>query len=387
MPNEQTKRYIERLKIEDFQDHRLTDVRFKPGINLIVGSSDVGKSALLRALNWVLHDEPKGKSFIRRGASEAKVTVYWSDGTVVQRIKSDHRNAVILETPEQKYDPFEKIGRELPQEVIDAMGNPPKDERHGAISYADQMAPLYLVSLSKTELPRAIAEMMGIDDLDEAAQNLATKSRQFGNKAKETEKRIAALDNNLLFYANLEDRLESCDEIEGRMEKLESLYGLIENARELIEERAELQRLGANAKVTLERATSICQLKPALDEIEQTCSEIKALQSIIERRDEVASGLAEAQQRLKTLQSVTDGDYKEKVSELGGTRDSIADARDLIDRRSAIRVKKGEAEAELRKQNALADEVRRELAEMADEMRELGLWCDTCQRPVKVELN
>ena len=39
-------RYIEEVQLINFQDHADTTINFTNGINLIVGSSDAGKSAV-----------------------------------------------------------------------------------------------------------------------------------------------------------------------------------------------------------------------------------------------------------------------------------------------------------------------------------------------------
>lgn len=45
--------YIKKLVVDNFQSHEHTEVEFGPGLNVIVGPSDHGKSALVRALRWL----------------------------------------------------------------------------------------------------------------------------------------------------------------------------------------------------------------------------------------------------------------------------------------------------------------------------------------------
>lgn len=55
-----------KLRIQNFQAHKDTTIEFDR-IATIVGPSDIGKSAVLRALKWVAKNEPKGISFVRDG--------------------------------------------------------------------------------------------------------------------------------------------------------------------------------------------------------------------------------------------------------------------------------------------------------------------------------
>ena len=51
---------IHSIKIQNIQSHKDTQLEFNPGINAIVGSSNNGKSAILRALYWVVYNRPLG---------------------------------------------------------------------------------------------------------------------------------------------------------------------------------------------------------------------------------------------------------------------------------------------------------------------------------------
>ena len=66
---------IKRVIIEDFQSHRYTELELAPGFNVIVGPSDQGKTAILRAIRWVIYNDRRGTDFIRVGASKARVTL------------------------------------------------------------------------------------------------------------------------------------------------------------------------------------------------------------------------------------------------------------------------------------------------------------------------
>ena len=62
------------LKIEDFQSIGDALLEFNPGVNLIVGQSNSGKTAILRAINATLTNPSYAKTFIRHRASSCSVT-------------------------------------------------------------------------------------------------------------------------------------------------------------------------------------------------------------------------------------------------------------------------------------------------------------------------
>lgn len=70
------------LKIEDFQSIGNADLEFTPGINLIVGQSNSGKTAVLRAIDSVLTNPTYAKSFVKHHTNEACVTFSYEGNTV-----------------------------------------------------------------------------------------------------------------------------------------------------------------------------------------------------------------------------------------------------------------------------------------------------------------
>ena len=51
---------IDSIRIKNIQSHKDTELDFCPGINVIVGSSNNGKTAVLRALYWSIYNRPLG---------------------------------------------------------------------------------------------------------------------------------------------------------------------------------------------------------------------------------------------------------------------------------------------------------------------------------------
>ena len=47
---------IKSLHIQNFQSHKKTTLKFHKGINVVIGQSDSGKSAIIRALNWTINN-------------------------------------------------------------------------------------------------------------------------------------------------------------------------------------------------------------------------------------------------------------------------------------------------------------------------------------------
>ena len=55
------------LTIKNFQSHKDSTLQFSPNVNVILGHNDSGKSAIFRAIDFVVFNSLSGDSFVRHG--------------------------------------------------------------------------------------------------------------------------------------------------------------------------------------------------------------------------------------------------------------------------------------------------------------------------------
>lgn len=68
---------IQEVTIEGYQSHTNSTFRLSPGLTVITGPSDAGKTAIIRALRWFAFNEPTGEAFLH--------TIRNPDGSVKER--------------------------------------------------------------------------------------------------------------------------------------------------------------------------------------------------------------------------------------------------------------------------------------------------------------
>lgn len=115
-------KFIKRVILENFQSHKYSIVDFNEGLNVIVGPSDSGKSAIIRGIKWALYNEPSGDYFIREGSTECSVTLEFNDNVILKRYRSKYKNTYILTDRDGKEIKFEGFGSSVPQEIIETVG-------------------------------------------------------------------------------------------------------------------------------------------------------------------------------------------------------------------------------------------------------------------------
>lgn len=106
---------IKRIKIQDFQSHKDTEILFVSGVNVIIGRNMTGKSAVLRALRLIFYNEPKGTGFVTWDAKNAVIEVEY-DGHLIRRIKGTQN---VYEVDGSAFSGF---GKSIPSEVVDVLG-------------------------------------------------------------------------------------------------------------------------------------------------------------------------------------------------------------------------------------------------------------------------
>jgi exonuclease SbcC len=221
-------RHIAKIHLQNFQSYKDQVIHLKPGLNLLIGTSDSGKSAILRAISFVLYNYPRNSTLIHQGESDTCVTLEFSDGTIVSRLKGS-RNAYLAKTPDGKSLNFDKIDKAVPEEIKKILNFPPQDEFNGLISYADQFAPMFLVDLSPSDLPRSLSSLTGVELLEDCVKDLMQNYKSIEKQTKQSEKDLLKLIEELHQY----DIVGSCEK---NLEKLTESFNSFSNLTNQLEE-------------------------------------------------------------------------------------------------------------------------------------------------------
>ena len=107
---------INKLSIANYQSHKHSILNFHSGVNVIVGTSDSGKSGVVRALRFATSNTPRGDAFRSHWGGETAVEIECSDCSVL-RTKTNSENVYLLN---DKTD-FRAFGTEVPEEISKAL--------------------------------------------------------------------------------------------------------------------------------------------------------------------------------------------------------------------------------------------------------------------------
>ncbi len=283
---------IRKLWLENFQSHERSEIEFVPGLNVIVGPSDQGKSAIIRALRWVLFNEPRGSDFIRTGASSCQVTVELASGDRIVRLRGTGKNRYTLIRADGTEQVFEGFGTGVPKEITDAHGMPQvylDAAMAEPLNFSYQLDGPFLLSETGATKAKAIGRLSGVQVIDAALRRLL---RDLTTQQQE-ERRLAEAD------AMLAERLKEYD-------------GLPQMAADLARGEAIEQGLRMALSRSQQFSARREQWNAAVSELERTQATLTRLDGLAAaeaaiteagRLDTLAVRLTAAQERLKNLQN------------------------------------------------------------------------------------
>ncbi len=157
---------IKSLSIKNFQSHLESTLHFSEGINVITGPSNNGKTAIIRALNWVISNRPQGLSFkssFSNKKESCKVILQINDKEII-REKSNSINQYQVGSSLL----FDTIGNDVPTEVSYTINL-------SEVNISNQFDKHFLLMDSAGEVGRTINKIVKLDDIDELLANITSK--------------------------------------------------------------------------------------------------------------------------------------------------------------------------------------------------------------------
>lgn len=229
------------IRLENFQSHVDTQIELKDGLNVFIGPSDSGKSAIFRGIKWALFNEPAGTFFIRNGAEEARVSITFDDGRMLVRGRSTNRNYYELHNADQVLR-LESFGVRVPQEVTDFCNIRKMILKNGdvyTLSMQDQLEGPFLLTGTSVQKATAIGRLSGVHVIDHAVAELARELAVSKQATRRNDEEIQKKTEALKEFDTLEEEciaLESAIEVAKKIDNNEALIHKIGEIKQSLRE-------------------------------------------------------------------------------------------------------------------------------------------------------
>lgn len=330
---------VAEIAIDGYQSLVGVTIPLSPGVNVIIGESDVGKSAVIRAVQGLISNQ-RGDGFINNRTGKCRV-----------RMVTDSGDTVVWEKPENSYrlnddEPFRKVGSTVPQEVLGTINMAPLELDKNlarSINLVEQGTPKFLVEDKESDVAKTIGAITRLQPVYNAMRAVAADRRSALGRAKTLMSEASQCRLKLAAFADLDDesaRLGRATKVMSECQKLAERTGRLgelsrrlaanaENAALLV---AQLKSVGAilSAAVNIKTAKAAWRSRERLGRIRDSLAAIASVKKAIsDRTDPLDSAIAidteafaETGEKLVLLTSIQ-GRLLANSSDLSGLEDRM----------------------------------------------------------------
>lgn len=271
---------ITRIELNNFQSHQHNAFEFDGGVNAIIGPSDSGKTAILRALRWVIWNRPLGDAFRSDWGGDTSVTIQVPDNTII-RWKHDNAHGYTVNG-----NKLTAIKTDVPEDVTHILNI---DE----VNLQQQFDRPFLLDSSAGEVAAHFNKIAHLDIIDSTMKTLASWQRKLNQDVQVCESKINEYEASIALYEYLPDmerKITRAEKLQNRIEKLDKdlmeLGKIIDTIEEINLQMEEFEPLLALEKYVTDylalRDTKI-SLESSKDTLTTLVSDINATTTAIEK--------------------------------------------------------------------------------------------------------
>lgn len=215
---------ITKIEINNFQSHKHTVLNFSSGVNVFCGESDNGKTAIIRAIRWVVENRPLGTDKLNSTwndnfKNDMSVKLWLSDNVWVERIRNKSLNGYRY-FRDNKEVTLEATGTDVPQIITDILCL-------NDVNFQFQMDPPYLLSMSASEASKYFNRIIHLDTIDETLSVADSDKRSLNSEKKVVEADIKK-------YRKKLEELEWLNEAKNIQIRVDKYDSLIRNKEDSI---------------------------------------------------------------------------------------------------------------------------------------------------------
>lgn len=277
---------LEKLELCNFQGHADTVLELDPGVNIIIGENDQGKSAVIRAIELIHKNRPTGNRYIRKGTKECTVTEH-VNGNIIIRKRNSKDNCYIVNNAISK-----AMRTDVPEDVATASGV-------AEINTQSQFDPVFLLSESSMEVTRKLNKVANLDRLDEIIRNINSIKLENNKEVKANKEQLENLKYKIEKLSYVDGMLSEVNELSKQAESIQENQKLRKYAMEGLDfiEKQYIQLKKLEKLTSLDKLVNECYI------IQESLNETKSLVVTLKKaREFMTSATKEAKKHKKLLE-------------------------------------------------------------------------------------
>lgn len=303
---------ISKVEAVGLWSHWQSTFEFSPGLTVITGPNDSGKSSLIRIIRWVFLGEPQGDAFlfkikdeetgeVLKETNEGKAIITLDNGVVITKIR---RGKKTIYKHSSFKEPFETAT--VPKEVKDALGIKYYSfgDFEAALNFAFQLEAPFLISEADSAGAKVLGQLAGTEAVDLAIGKVRKDTYQARESKLQAKKDIEKCNAKLLEYENLdqlkeqlelcEDLIESIDHAADRADRLQDLNSRLDRTSYKLDQLNE----------ELDRLAVIPDLEEDLKDVEAVNKRYELLLELYSKLDKSQTNIERLNAELKLYEDV-----------------------------------------------------------------------------------
>jgi len=344
---------IKSLKISNFQSHKNSELVFAPGVNVIVGASDSGKTAIIRALRWLIWNRPNGEAFRSTWGGDTRVEIQVDDNIIVRGKTKDIPNLYSVNTKV-----LQAFKTDVPEQVQKYLN---VDETN----LQQQLDAPFLISSSPGEVASYFNRIAHLDQIDTGLKSIQADIRKVTGEIQSDKDRVEELKENARAYAYLE-----WAEIE--LEVLEKDQELLQKKMNAWTKLKDLTKSIGEVEEEIEQASSLLPFEKKVDQILSLHKSRKEKEEEHTALHQICEALTGIDSDLRSLNNVIQ--FEKEVDEVLTEINRVADLEEKV-RSFKVLIR------DIKQIDTDLDELERDIEELEqqfhDEMPDQCPLCDT----------
>lgn len=254
--------------LTNFRSHEQTTTHFKPGLNILTGESNSGKTNIFRALRWIAHNRPLGTGMISRASGEniaiASVGMVSGEVVVRERNKTGSINRYRLQIPSQQEQIYEGFGQDVPLEIQEVLGIREVDfgtKKKFSLNFALQLDGPFLLAETDTDAAKILGKLSGTEEVDVASKQVALDIYRNNQREKLLQTELDRIRFEIHQYKDLPNQLEFIEKLSQGIKRLEKDDHAYDTLTAIGEKHLQCTLGMALAEVVLDRKNEIDKIE------------------------------------------------------------------------------------------------------------------------------
>lgn len=208
---------IERLQLTNCQSHKDSVIEFHPGLNVLVGDTDSGKSAVIRGLDKVIYNSMPSKELISHWGGPLIISLNVDGNLII--LKNDGKDSYQLNDVT-----FAAIGSKIPEEVSTVLNM-------SDINIQNQIESFFLLTETSGYVASYLNEIANLSQIDSTTKAIKSELNETKRNIEHDKKTLAEKEKALETYAflpQLEIELQEANTLEVELVTTEFNFQSIE---------------------------------------------------------------------------------------------------------------------------------------------------------------